>query len=86
MTWEAYISFFKSNILDLGCETGRDSLAFKNKGYYVDAMNYSEELVKKAMKLTGISVRCQSFYDIGEVAVYDVFVHVYLHYIENVIS
>lgn len=49
-------------------------------------MNYSEELVKKAMKLTAISVIYQTFYKIGDVAVYDVFVHVYLHYIENVIT
>lgn len=49
-------------------------------------MNYSEELVKKTMKLTAISVIYQTFYKIGDVAVYNVFVHVYLHYIENVIT
>jgi len=55
-------------------------------GFYVDDMNYSEELVKKAMKHTAISARYQNFYEIGDVAIYDVFVYVYLHYIENVIT
>jgi SAM-dependent methyltransferase len=27
-----------ARILDLGCGSGRDSLAFKNKGYQVDAI------------------------------------------------
>lgn len=60
-----------AKILDVGCGTGRDTLAFKNKGYHVDAIDYSEELVKKATELTGIQVKYQSFYDLSEVAVYD---------------
>ncbi|WP_287967329.1 MULTISPECIES: class I SAM-dependent methyltransferase [Acinetobacter] len=60
-----------AQILDLGCGSGRDSLAFKNKGYHIDAMDYSAELVKKATELTGIQVKYQSFYDLSEVAVYD---------------
>ena len=60
-----------AKILDVGCGTGRDTLAFKNKGYHVDAIDYSEELVKKAAELTGIQVKYQSFYDLSEVAVYD---------------
>ena len=60
-----------ARILDIGCGSGRDSLAFKNEGYHVDAMDYSAELVKKATELTGIQVKFQSFYDLNEVAVYD---------------
>lgn len=60
-----------ARILDLGCGSGRDTLAFKNKGYQVDAIDYSEELVKKATKFTGIQVKHQSFYNLSEVAVYD---------------
>lgn len=60
-----------AHILDLGCGSGRDSLAFKKKGYHIDAMDYSAELVKKATELTGIQVKYQSFYDLSEVAVYD---------------
>lgn len=37
-----------ARILDLGCGSGRDSLAFKKKGYEVEASDYSEELVKKS--------------------------------------
>src|SRR5690606_1408431 len=56
---------------DLGCGSGRDSLAFKNKGYRVDAIDYSEALAKKATELTGIQVKHHSFYELDEVAIYD---------------
>lgn len=35
------------HILDLGCGSGRDTLAFKNKGYQVEALDYSKALVEK---------------------------------------
>ena len=53
-----------TRILDVGCGSGRDTLAFKNKGYHVDAIEYSEELVKKATRLTSIPIKLQSFYEI----------------------
>ena len=53
-----------ARILDVGCGSGRDTLAFKNKSYHVDAIDYSEELVKKATRLTGIPIKLQSFYEI----------------------
>ncbi|NAS00351.1 class I SAM-dependent methyltransferase [Acinetobacter haemolyticus] len=61
----------QASILDLGCGTGRDSFAFKNKGYQVEAIDYSAELVKKAKELTGIEVRQQSFYELNESEKYD---------------
>ena len=60
-----------ARILDLGCGSGRDTLAFKNKGYQVEAIDYSEELVKKATALSGVKVKFQSFYDLSGVAIYD---------------
>lgn len=60
-----------AHILDLGCGSGRDSLAFKNKGYRIDAIDYSEALAKKATELTGIQVKHHSFYELDEVAIYD---------------
>ncbi|MGK9156305.1 class I SAM-dependent methyltransferase [Acinetobacter radioresistens] len=60
-----------ARILDVGCGPGRDTLAFKKKGYQVDAIDYSEELVKKATQLTGIPVRLQSFYEIYADQAYD---------------
>ncbi|MHA3060047.1 class I SAM-dependent methyltransferase [Acinetobacter sp. ANC 4636] len=53
-------------ILDLGCGSGRDTLAFKNKGYQVEAIDYAEALVAKARELTGLEIRQQSFYDLNE--------------------
>jgi 2-polyprenyl-3-methyl-5-hydroxy-6-metoxy-1,4-benzoquinol methylase len=61
----------QARILDVGCGSGRDTLALKNKGYEVDAIDYSEELVKKATLLTGIQVKLQSFYEVNELEVYD---------------
>ena len=60
-----------TRILDVGCGSGRDTLAFKNKGYQVDAIDYSEELVKKATRLTGITIKLQSFYEIDVDEAYD---------------
>lgn len=60
-----------AHILDVGCGSGRDTLAFKNKGYQVEAIDYSEELVKKATALSGVKVKFQSFYDLSGVAIYD---------------
>ena len=54
------------SILDLGCGSGRDALAFKNMGYQVDATDYSSELIDKANKLTGLNVRLESFYELSE--------------------
>lgn len=61
----------KAFILDLGCGSGRDTLAFKNKGYQVAATDYSKELVDKACQLTGINVRFESFYELSELNKYD---------------
>lgn len=61
----------KAFILDLGCGSGRDTLAFKNKGYQVAATDYSKELVDKASRLTGIEVRFESFYELAELNQYD---------------
>lgn len=58
-------------ILDLGCGSGRDTLAFKNKGYQVAATDYSKPLVDKASQLTGIDVRFESFYELSEKNQYD---------------
>ncbi|OAM08438.1 tellurite resistance protein [Acinetobacter baumannii] len=58
-------------ILDVGCGVGRDTLALKKKGYKVDAIDYSEALVKKAIQLTGVQVRLKSFYEIDKHEIYD---------------
>ena len=60
-----------TRILDVGCGSGRDTLAFKNKGYQVDAIDYSEELVKKASRITGIPIKLKSFYEVDDYEAYD---------------
>ena len=60
-----------ARILDVGCGSGRDTLAFKKKGYQVDAIDYSEELVKKASRLTGIPIKLKSFYEFDDYEAYD---------------
>lgn len=71
--YQPFLSHLAKNslILDLGCGSGRDSLAFINKGYSVHAIDYSEELVRQATALTGIPVRYQSFYDLNDCCIYD---------------
>ncbi|WP_104469929.1 class I SAM-dependent methyltransferase [Acinetobacter indicus] len=71
-----YLPFLKNIteggfVLDLGCGSGRDSLAFQKRGYKVVALDYSKELVKQATALTGIPVRYQSFYELTESNQYD---------------
>jgi SAM-dependent methyltransferase len=43
-------------ILDAGCGSGRDTLAFLRRGYQVDAFDGSSEMVRRASALTGIEV------------------------------
>ncbi|MFP1255173.1 class I SAM-dependent methyltransferase [Acinetobacter baumannii] len=61
----------RAYILDVGCGAGRDTLALKKKGYEVDAIDYSEALVKRATQLTGVQVRLKSFYEIDKHEIYD---------------
>lgn len=46
-----------ASVLDAGCGSGRDSLAFKNHGYKVTAFDASTEMCKLASELIGDEVR-----------------------------
>lgn len=50
-------------VLDLGCGSGRDSLYFKNAGYYVTSIDGSIELAKEAQKLIKQEVIVSKFED-----------------------
>ena len=48
-------------ILDAGCGSGRDALAFKEAGYAVDAFDASPEICKRASEILGFPVDCKRF-------------------------
>ena len=60
-----------SLILDFGCGSGRDSKYFLNKGYFVDAIDGSEEMVRIASANTGLPVKHMYFQELDETDKYD---------------
>ena len=58
-------------ILDFGCGSGRDTKAFLEQGYRVDAVDGSAELCRMASELTGIPVKQMLFEDLSETELYD---------------
>ena len=61
--YECFLKYVpdKGYILDLGCGSGRDTKAFLDKGYQVDAIDGSEEMCTLASQYAGIKVRCMDF-------------------------
>ena len=65
---ELYAPFLKplpqhATILDAGCGSGRDALAFFRQGYQVQAFDACPELVQLARGHTGLDIQCASFAD-----------------------
>ncbi|MCC8150510.1 MAG: class I SAM-dependent methyltransferase, partial [Lachnospiraceae bacterium] len=58
-------------ILDFGCGSGRDTKYFLEHGFFVDAIDGSEELCRYAFVNTGISVKCMLFQELEEYEKYD---------------
>lgn len=58
-------------ILDLGCGSGRDTKAFLDMGYQVEAMDGSAELCAKASAYTGVPVKQMLFQDLDAISRYD---------------
>lgn len=58
-------------ILDAGCGSGRDTKAFLEMGYKVEAFDASSELVSRARKYTGIDVIHALFNDVNSTDKYD---------------
>lgn len=58
-------------ILDFGCGSGRDTKAFLEQGYKVDAVDGSAELCRMASELTGIPVKQMLFESLSAVEQYD---------------
>ena len=58
-------------ILDAGCGSGRDSKAFLQQGYQVEAFDATAEMAKLASQHTGLSVKQMTFSDVDAVNYYD---------------
>ena len=72
-THERFLKYlpYHSLILDFGCGSGRDTKAFLDKGFRVEAIDGSEELCKFASRYTGIRVKCMLFQELDEYEKYD---------------
>ncbi|MFP2239440.1 class I SAM-dependent methyltransferase [Pseudescherichia vulneris] len=60
-----------ARVLDAGCGSGRDSKAFREMGYQVEAFDASSEMVKLASHYAGIPVRHLTFQALDETGRYD---------------
>ena len=60
-----------ARILDLGCGSGRDTLAFRDAGYEVVPVDGSEGMCRVASANTGDSVRCLDFLDLDYIEEFD---------------
>lgn len=73
---ELYGHFLKyipehGKVLDFGCGSGRDTKAFLDMGYSVEAIDGSSEMCIRASEYTGIDVKCMDFFDLNEESKYD---------------
>ena len=62
---------FPARILDFGCGSGRDTKAFLEAGYAVDAVDGSPKLCALASEYTGIPVRQMLFEELAAENTYD---------------
>ena len=71
--YEPFISRLQrgARVLDAGCGSGRDSLAFLKMGYRVDAFDLSAEMTRLAACLTGLPVERKQFDEFNRVECYD---------------
>lgn len=71
--YDHFLKYVPENgsILDLGCGSGRDTKAFKDMGYKVDAIDGSEELCALASQYSGIEVKCMDFESVDFTDRYD---------------
>ena len=61
----------RARILDFGCGSGRDTKAFLELGFQVDATDGSAEICRQASSFTGIDVQHMLFQSLDAVDTYD---------------
>lgn len=63
---ERFLSYLPETgrILDWGCGSGRDSLAMRQAGYEIEAVDASENLCEIARKYAKVEVRCEYFQEL----------------------
>lgn len=71
--YQPFIKLLPENalILDAGCGSGRDTKAFLDMGFQIEAIDASEGMVKHATSYTGICVQHKMFQDISIKDKYD---------------
>ncbi|MCH3918657.1 MAG: class I SAM-dependent methyltransferase [Spirochaetia bacterium] len=60
-----------ATVLDFGCGSGRDSLAFLQEGFKVEALDGSLQMCNETEKLTGIKTRNLTFDQFHDIARYN---------------
>lgn len=50
-------------IIDIGAGSGRDIKFFKDRGYFIEGIDASDEMCRLASEYTGIEVRCEKIQD-----------------------
>ena len=61
----------EGRILDFGCGSGRDAAYFASKGYIVDAVDASAEMVRLAQEKTGVHASVMRFDQLDAVNAYE---------------
>ncbi|EOG1781943.1 class I SAM-dependent methyltransferase [Vibrio parahaemolyticus] len=71
--YEPFLQHLPENalILDAGCGSGRDSKAFIDMGYSVEAIDASEAMVEYASAYSGVDVQHQTFQQVDTINKYD---------------
>jgi 2-polyprenyl-3-methyl-5-hydroxy-6-metoxy-1,4-benzoquinol methylase len=71
--YQPFLALLKpgARILDAGCGSGRDTKAFSELGYAVDAFDASAELAERAERLIGRPVEVMRFQELTTVEHYD---------------
>ncbi|MDW8845386.1 class I SAM-dependent methyltransferase [Erwinia sp. MMLR14_017] len=71
--YEPFLAHLKpgAQILDAGCGSGRDTRAFSDLGFEVEAFDASAELVERARQLTSRQIEVMRFQEMTAVEKYD---------------